>query len=216
MAGIPPIKRSRVPFRKTREALEDIYSQLDRLRPITDGDLSLEANGWRINSRLDKGGDYTPPFHPTFNPSTLALTIAPGYFHGPYRDAGAANPNGEIPTYHYYPWMPLMGLAGDELTADPAPTLGLDDDAENLIYLKVPLDTRVNRIGGTTTDGELGVHVELADDGDPTHDHGASALVSNYAFHLTGAPYFEKVADDAEVKIGSKFKSDFSAALADT
>lgn len=170
MAGIPPIREERVPFKKIRKALASIYRQLRRCRPIEGGLLQIEPNGFRVLSPVIPPHEI-PRLLPRISSNTTSsgvttqtLYITPGYLSLPY----ATGNEKEKPLNHLYPLMPK--LDGTLLDAEAQPSFELANAESNYTYLRISLIAREVTIGET---------VILTDDVNERGSTGASVWIQS-------------------------------------
>ena len=160
--NVPPRIKERVPFRKTRAAIADIYRILRAYRPIAGGLLETTADGFTVRNPVIPAAkaptlQFTPSLGEIEGDEAKALTIAPGWVLTEWAD-GFVTDQFEIPMRYkfFMPHINGVPLVGDpEATPDPepVPTLTLDAGQKTSIWLELILMSRQVQVGATLLNG---------------------------------------------------------------
>ena len=165
--NVPPREKTRVPFRKTRDAIKDIYRHLRAYRPIAGGLLEVSSDGFRVRDPIiPTAAGYIPQFNPTISPiegdEAKSLTIGKGWVFSEFADNFLSD-QFQIPIGHQRSRLPEVAgipLGGDPNGADPdlEGTLTLAAGTKTNIWLEIVLIRRQVTVGGTThaVPGSLG------------------------------------------------------------
>lgn len=212
---IRPLKENKVGgvFKKNKMALEEHSRLLRQLRPLDSPYIEQRPNGWLFKNLGGGSTTYTPPFSPARSGENL--TITPGWLNGPK----AAGTDYEIPEYHLYPYMPVIGSGGsaERLDATEAPSLTLTNGQTNWIYLQITLTQRAAVIGETDLGlGSVGATVwnDTAASGvtlstDDGHTHTATVVGHQHEIQVD----FAQLAYHIDESVPPTFKVTTAAAV---